>query len=180
MTTSTTGSSLDPDGYRLKVDGVDRGPIGINATKTLTGLPTGNHSVVLMGVAGNCTVGGGASRTVFVPAAGTATASYPVSCTTPNRPPSVNAGPDQSVLLGLFYSLSASFSDPDNDGPWSYTINWGDGSSSSGTRSTQGPFSAGHNYLLPGGYTIRVSVKDSHWATGSDTKVLTVLVKIGL
>src|SRR5258705_4289735 len=43
----------------------------------------------------------------------------------PNRPPVVNAGSDQAVLLGVSYTLpDASFSDPDNDGPWLYTIQW--------------------------------------------------------
>src|SRR5207247_369959 len=59
----------------------------------------------------------------------TGSTSQTVTVTQPNQPPSVNAGPDEKVLLGLFYTLNASFSDPDN-GPWSYTINWGDGSPS--------------------------------------------------
>jgi len=45
-----------------------------------------------------------------------------VTCATPNQPPTVNAGSDQTVLLGILYSETASFSDPNNDGPWSYTI----------------------------------------------------------
>jgi len=110
----------------------------------------------------------------------TATTSRTVTVTQPNRPPSVNAGADQTVLLGVLYSLSASFTDPDNNGPWSYTINWGDGTSSNGTRTSQGSFSVSHNYLLIGSYTIRVTVRDNLGASGSDTKVLTVLVKIGL
>ncbi len=96
------------------------------------------------------------------------------------RPPVVNAGPDETVLLGLPYTLSASFSDPDNDGPSSYRITGGDGSSSSGTRWSQRTFTATHNYLLPSSYTIRVTVTDSHGAAGSDTKVLTVFIKIDL
>jgi PKD repeat protein len=89
----------------------------------------------------------------------------------------VDAGSDQSVLVGLLYSLpNASFSDPDNDGPWSYTINWGDASSSNGSRSIQGGLTGTHNYLLPGIYPITVTVTDSHGAIGSDSKVLTVTV----
>jgi len=73
------------------------------------------------------------------------------------------------------YALSgASFSDPDNDGPWSYTIDWGDGSSSSGSSSSQGSLTGSHNYLLPGPYRVTVTVTDNHGASGSDSKVLTV------
>jgi len=98
-----------------------------------------------------------------------------VSVTPPNHPPVVSAGPNETVLLGVFYTLSATFSDPDNDGPWSYTIDWGDGSSTTGTTSSQGTITAGHSYLL-GSYTIRVTVTDSRGASGSDSKVLTVII----
>src|SRR5207244_2774804 len=97
---------------------------------------------------------------------------------TVNRPPTVNAGPDETAVTGLLYSLSASFSDPDNDGPWSYRIDWGDGTSSTGSTSSQGTITAGHTYVivLPRSFTIRVTVTDSHGASGSDTKVVTVLL----
>src|SRR5207249_4438404 len=75
------------------------------------------------------------------------------------------------------YSLSASFSDANNDGPWSYTISWGDGSSSSGSTPSQGTISASHTYLLLGSYTITVSVTDSHGASGLDSKVVTFVLQ---
>jgi len=79
------------------------------------------------------------------------------------------------VLLGMPYALSdASFSDPDNDGPWPYTIEWGDGSTSAGSKSNQGSLTGAHNYLLPGTYQITVTVTDNHGAAGSDSKLLTV------
>ena len=95
---------------------------------------------------------------------------------TSNSPPIVNAGPDQLNLIGLFYSLTASFSDANNDGPWSYTISWGDGSSSSGSTPSQGTISASHTYLLLGSYTITVRVTDSHGASGSDKKLVTFVL----
>jgi len=93
-----------------------------------------------------------------------------------NRPPSVNAGADEKAVNGLFYTLNATFGDPDNNGPWSYRIDWGDGSTTTGTASSAGSISAGHNYVspLPSSYTIRVTVTDSRGASGSDTKVFTV------
>jgi PKD repeat protein len=101
-----------------------------------------------------------------------------VSVTAPNRPPTVNAGPDETALTGLLYSLRATFSDPDN-GPWSYTINWGDGGTTTGGVSSQGTITAGHTYfigILPRSYTITVTVVDSRGARGSDTKVVTVIL----
>jgi hypothetical protein len=85
----------------------------------------------------------------------------------------VNAGGNQNVLLGVLYTLNASFTDPDN-GPWSWTVNWGDGTSSSGNASSPGSISPTHTYIL-GSFTITVTVTDSRGASGSDSKTLTVL-----
>jgi len=79
-TTSTTGSSLDPDGYTVTVDGNSSKAIGTNASVTFTGLSAGDHSVALSGVAANCSASGGTSRTVTVPAGGTASTTFAVSC----------------------------------------------------------------------------------------------------
>ncbi len=55
---------------------------------------------------------------------------------------------------------------------------WGDGSSTSSTSSSEGSISASHSYLtlLPASFTVRVTVTDSHGATGSDQKVVTVVL----
>src|SRR5436309_3895440 len=82
VTTSTTGSNLDPDGYTVTVDGTSSQPITINNSTgvTFTGLATGSRSVALSGVAANCTVSGGATQTVTVTAGQTATLPFSVSC----------------------------------------------------------------------------------------------------
>jgi hypothetical protein len=172
VTTTTSGSSL-PSGYTVTVDNTPGRTIGINATQTFSNLTPGNHTAVLSGVPANCTLSGGATRTVAVASGQTAPVSYSVSCVTPNTTPTVNAGPDENVILGLLYSLRWSFTDPDN-GPWQYTINWGDGSSSSGTVSSAGSYTKSHSYLL-GTFTIRVTVTDSKGATSSDTKRVSVV-----
>jgi len=80
VTTSTTGSNVDPDGYTVTLDGSTSRAIGTNGSVTFTGLPAGNHTGALSGVAGNCSINGGTSRTVNVPAGGTASTSFAVSC----------------------------------------------------------------------------------------------------
>src|SRR5205814_7342387 len=83
VTTSTSGGSPDPNGYTFTVDGGASQPIQTNQTIPLTGVSATSHTVDLGDVAGNCTVTGGTSRTVTVPAGGSATASFVVSCPTP-------------------------------------------------------------------------------------------------
>jgi hypothetical protein len=106
VTTSTTGSSFDPDGYTVAVDGGAPQAIASNNSTgiTFTGLSASNHTVVLAGVAANCTVSGGPSQTVAVPSGGTATLGYAVSCTTP---------PPPTGDLTVFTSTSGALPDPD-------------------------------------------------------------------
>jgi len=59
VSASTTGSSLDADGYTVTVDGGSPQAIGINGSVTFNGLAAGGHSIALSGVAANCTVSGG-------------------------------------------------------------------------------------------------------------------------
>jgi len=82
VTTSTTGTNL-PTGYAFAVDGGTAQAIGINNSVTMSGLGAGSHTVTLSGVPSNCTVTGGTSQTVTVPAGGTATAAFSVSCVAP-------------------------------------------------------------------------------------------------
>ena len=54
VTTSTSGEELDPDGYSVILDGMDRGPIGPNAGIRIGELIAGAHAVSLNGMAENC------------------------------------------------------------------------------------------------------------------------------
>ena len=89
VTTSTTGSNLDPDGYTVTVDGSQSQAIATNGSVTFSGLSAGDHTVALSGVAGNCSVSGPNPQTVSVPAGGTASTTFSVSCST--TPPAVEA-----------------------------------------------------------------------------------------
>lgn len=53
VTTFTTGSPLDPNGYTVLVDNTEK-IIGVNQTVTFSAVPSGNHDVGLSGVAPNC------------------------------------------------------------------------------------------------------------------------------
>jgi hypothetical protein len=64
-------------------------------------------------------------------------------------------------------TLMAHFTDPDN-GPWTYTINWDDGTANNtGSLTTSGQsFQATHTFANTGVYTVNVCVKDLAGANG--------------
>src|SRR5207302_377959 len=105
VSTSTSGSNVDADGYTVTVDGNASRSIGTDGSVTFTDLSAGNHTVALSDVAANCTVSGGTSRTVSVEAGSTVSTAFSVSCTAP-PPPTGN----------LTASTSTSGSNGDADG----------------------------------------------------------------
>jgi TolB protein len=80
VTAATTGSSPDPDGYTVTVEGETPVAIGVNETKTVSTVAAGSRTVTLSGVAPNCTVGGSNPRSVTVPGGGTVSTTFNVSC----------------------------------------------------------------------------------------------------
>jgi hypothetical protein len=80
ITVATTGSSPDPDGYTLSIDGGQPQSIGVNGSRTVQSVQPGPHTVELGGTAQNCTVSGDNPRTVTVTAGQAATTSFAVSC----------------------------------------------------------------------------------------------------
>jgi hypothetical protein len=65
ITTTTSGLDIDPNGYRVAIDGTDRGQIPSTGT-VLTRLDPGSRTIALTGLTPNCTTDGPASRTVTV------------------------------------------------------------------------------------------------------------------
>jgi hypothetical protein len=80
VTTVTTGDSLDPDGYLVTGDGISQQPIATNGTITITGLEPGTPSVLLTGIAGNCTLTGANPRVVEITAGATTLVTFQLTC----------------------------------------------------------------------------------------------------
>jgi hypothetical protein len=80
ITTTTTGLDIDPDGFRIMVDGTDRGTVGSNHS-VLTRLNPGNRTISLTAVASNCTLEGPSSRTVAVLDRQVASVEFELVCT---------------------------------------------------------------------------------------------------
>ena len=72
VTAATAGIDLDPNGYAVQVDGTSLRQLLGAGTATFDGLAGGDHSVVLSGAAGNCTVAGDNPRTLHVITGGAA------------------------------------------------------------------------------------------------------------
>jgi hypothetical protein len=77
--TTTTGVSLDPDGYSVLVDGAVAGSIAPNGTLTVRATP-GAHSVALQGVSTNCLVRTPPFPSLTVTAGGSASAAFDINC----------------------------------------------------------------------------------------------------
>ena len=75
--------------------------------------------------------------------------------------------------LGAPRAVSGTFTDPGvQDAPWSWTIQWGDGTTSAGTTSTQpGPVSGAHVYTTLGTFKITMFVTDKDGGTGKSNSL---------
>jgi len=156
VTTSTTGSNLDPDGYTATVDGGASQSVGTNGSVTFTGLSAGSHSVALSGVAANCSVSGANPQTVTVPSGGTVTASFAVSCAAP---------PPQTGNLTVSASTTGSNLDPDG---YTATVDGG-ASQSVGTNGsvTFNGLSAGSHSVALSGVAANCSVSGANPQTAT-------------
>jgi hypothetical protein len=83
VSTTTTGSSPDADGYSLTVDGAERSALGPSGALTVAGLAPGDHLVGLSGVAGNCQPIGDNPRAVTVTAGASINVAFTITCVEP-------------------------------------------------------------------------------------------------
>ena len=80
VTTVVTGTSLDPDGYTLAVDGGPAQPVGNNAAISIGALAPGSHTVMLDGIAANCVLEGEHSVPVAVSPGVQASVTFTLDC----------------------------------------------------------------------------------------------------
>ena len=128
------------------------------------------------GVAPSHTYVGAGSYTVTLTVTDThgASGSATTTATIANVSPVVNAGPNQVVAAGSPVTLRATFSDGANDGPWSYAVDWGDGSpQTSGSATPSTSITPSHVYASGGQFAVRVTVTDKFGAAGSGTLTVT-------
>src|SRR6476659_3795159 len=79
VSTSTVGEDPDPDGYQLTVDDANSRDLDPTGTTELD-LPSGRHTLRLLGVADHCTVTPGTTLEVDIPAGSRTSATFGVSC----------------------------------------------------------------------------------------------------
>src|SRR5439155_1661093 len=127
VTVNTTGGTPDPDGYTVTVGGTGGASQHITTnggSVTFDNLAAGDHTVTLSGLASNCSVSGAASKTVTVPAGGSTSTSFSVSCPTP--PPQAThlvftQQPPTTVLLGSPFQVQVAAEDDQGNVVASYT-----------------------------------------------------------
>ncbi len=93
-----------------------------------------------------------------------------------NVPPSVDAGGPYSGNEGSPVAITISCTDPGvNDGPWSATVAWGDGSSTTTSITCNADhISPAHTYADNGAYTITATVTDKDGGVGSHTSTANI------
>lgn len=82
ISTSTSGTGIDDNGYLVKVGSESR-QVGVNDAVTFLGLSPGDHGVELSDVHELCEISGENPRTVEISAGTTASITFAVECTAP-------------------------------------------------------------------------------------------------
>jgi hypothetical protein len=77
---TTTGTNFDADGFTVTMDGSVTQAVAANGSTTFSKVSPASHTVVLSGVAANCSLLDGNTRTAVVPAAIPVSVSYSLSC----------------------------------------------------------------------------------------------------
>ena len=111
VTATTTGIELDPNGYRMSLDG---GPdTALRNVVTLTRMSAGSHTVALSDLAANCTVSGENPRTVTVQVGQVVAVPFQIACLAATGVLEVAV-----VTSGVDYDLDGYVVQVDSVGPW--------------------------------------------------------------
>jgi Tol biopolymer transport system component len=81
--TVTTGDSLDPNGYQVGLDDSGQGPIGLDDTLSIQGVPPGDRELTLGDVASNCDVDGNNPKHVTMNQGEVDTVTFRIRCLRP-------------------------------------------------------------------------------------------------
>lgn len=80
VTTVTTGSDLDPDGYLVNIGNLFGNPVAQNGSRSIAGVREGQHAVSLVGLSANCRVVGSNPMSVTVAFNATVQVSFAIEC----------------------------------------------------------------------------------------------------
>ncbi|MFL5495060.1 MAG: hypothetical protein ACJ8DC_11815 [Gemmatimonadales bacterium] len=112
LTTTTTGSEADSDGYAVIVDGSPHGTIGSNDHVTVSDVGEGSHTVELAQIQFNCATLGAFSRPVTISASAGASVDYEVQCDAGARSRIAYSSPNDSFATPEIVVANADGSDP--------------------------------------------------------------------
>jgi len=136
---------------------------------SVAGEPAGNAPTLSYTFADN---GSYAIRVIVADDKGAADTASAV-ITVANVAPTVAAFAGATILQGETYSATGSFTDPGADS-WRASVNYGDGSATSGLALAGNAFSLEHEYSSAGSFTVTVNVLDKDGGMGSGTAQVVV------
>jgi len=90
-----------------------------------------------------------------------------------NVAPTVNAGPDVTLIQGQTFTTTGSFGDPGPD-MWTAAVDYGDGSGAQALVLTGQTFTLNYLYAAEGVYIVTASITDDDGGVGVDTLAVTV------
>jgi hypothetical protein len=93
--------------------------------------------------------------------------------TGPNDPPQLQIGSGGSVPLEAPFTPAATFTDS-TGGPFTYRIDWGDGTQTTGTKATDGALDEAHAYTSQSTFQVKITVTDRRGLSDSGAMNVTV------
>lgn len=148
VTTSTSGTEPDPDGFLVSVDDGDERSIAPDGSVTFDSLREGGHVVRISGVAHNCSVSGEPTQMASVAEDQTTDVAYVITCT--------------PTTGGLVVTSETVGGNPDPDG-YTVTIDGGQPKSLAPTGSVRYPS------LAVGTHTLAITGVAANCGVGNDT-----------